>query len=48
MITRHSPNPQEHGVTGVRHFYLGKEFVLHATDENEDAYAHHPIVENVL
>ena len=30
-------NPQNHGVTGVRHFYVDQTLGIHATENNSDA-----------
>ena len=37
-------NPQQHGVTGVRHFYVDQTFVIHATEANQDAGTSDPVI----
>jgi hypothetical protein len=37
-------NPQAHGTTGARHFYIGEDLKIHGTDEDRDATPVDPVV----
>jgi len=37
-------NPQTHGGTGIRHFYVDETFVIHVTQQNQDATTSDPVI----
>ena len=37
-------NPVTHGTTGVRHFFLDQNTIIHATEQNQDATAADPVI----
>ena len=37
-------NPQTHGITGERHFFINETLVIHATSANQDATVSDPVV----
>ena len=37
-------NPQQHGTTGVRHFYMNEMLTIYATSQNQDATTADPVL----